>query len=348
MMTFLRAYMQWKRIWIFLIFITTGIPFFAQGLSVDFLSDWECGLKSPRGLGDFTSRGFVIEGWGVLGATLESVNAKEYAGIEPFLPYRSPKIFQNINTTTELGGKIHDFLEGHPNYALQIAVFFPTMWNEKITDPFYLLMGRPAKESDAVVSDVEAIGMAAQELNAIYCAPDESQHKVLIKALLQGETTPLKLEQRFCFYKTQMTGAGVDQSVGASLKGFIDLAGQGHAEAAFYVGDIYYRGLRVKADVGQAFIYYKQAADGASARAQHNVGIAYKKGEGVGVDLVEAFKYYKLAADQGLIEAQKSVSEAYGKGLGVKMDLVESFKYWSLFNGVHETRVWFGDGCAIL
>jgi len=348
MMTFLRAYMQWKRIWIFLIFSTTGIPFFAQGLSVDFLSDWECGLKSPRGLGDFTSRGFVIEGWRPLGGTLESVDREDYAGIEPFLPYRSPKIFQNMNTTTELGRKIHDFLERHPNYALQIGVFFPNMWNKEITDPFYLLMGRPAKESDAGVSDAGAIGVAAQELNAIYCARDEGQHKALITALLQGEATPLKLEQRFCFYKTQMTGAGVDQSVGASLKGFTDLAGQGHAEAAFYVGDIYYRGLRVKADAVQAFTYYKQAADGGSARAQHNVGIAYKKGEGVGVDLVEAFKYFKLAADQGLIEAQKNVAEAYGKGLGVKMDLVESFKYWNLSNEVHETRVWFGDGCAIL
>jgi hypothetical protein len=70
------------------------------------------------------------------------------------------------------------------------------------------------------------------------------------------------------------------------------------------------------------------AADQGHAEAQYNLGVMYYKGQGVPQDYAEAVKWYRLAADQGYAEAQYNLGVMYGKGQGVPQNYAEAY-VWS-------------------
>jgi len=62
----------------------------------------------------------------------------------------------------------------------------------------------------------------------------------------------------------------------------------------------YFKGLGVQKDYGEAFKWYRRAADQGLGVAQYNLGAMYAKGEAVTQDVVTAHLLYGLAATSGI------------------------------------------------
>lgn len=87
-------------------------------------------------------------------------------------------------------------------------------------------------------------------------------------------------------------------------------AQNGNAEAQYYLGTRYEAGLGVPQDLGQAIIWYQQAANGGNAEAQFKLGELYEQGRGVEKDGKQAFAWFSLAASNGNAQAKRRLAEA--------------------------------------
>ena len=83
------------------------------------------------------------------------------------------------------------------------------------------------------------------------------------------------------------------------------LAEQGHADAQFNLGQLFYVGQEgLLQDFVEAARWYRLAADQGHADAQESLGFMYQLGIFVRKDTTEAARWYRLAADQGHANAQ--------------------------------------------
>ncbi len=89
-------------------------------------------------------------------------------------------------------------------------------------------------------------------------------------------------------------------NLGTALKVWLTPAEGGDAEAQFYVGQIFEKGLGVPPDYPSAAQWYRRAAEQGYASAQINLGSLYETGRGVERDAQEALRWYRRAA--GLAE----------------------------------------------
>lgn len=85
-----------------------------------------------------------------------------------------------------------------------------------------------------------------------------------------------------------------------SLKIWLPQAEAGDAEAMYYVGQIYEKGLGTQPDFKNAADWYRKAADKGFSAAAANLGSFYEQGLGVDKNEVEALNWYRKAA--GLAE----------------------------------------------
>lgn len=81
-----------------------------------------------------------------------------------------------------------------------------------------------------------------------------------------------------------------------ALKIWLPKAQEGDPAAQTYVGEIYEKGLGVKADYELAFRWYQKAAAQGYSRAQINLGYLYEAGLGVPRDLTTAMNWYRRAS----------------------------------------------------
>jgi len=78
---------------------------------------------------------------------------------------------------------------------------------------------------------------------------------------------------------------------------WLETAEAGDAEAQYYVGEIYERGLGTDPDYAQAAAWYRRAAEQGHAQAQINLGFLYEKGlGGLEQDGRQALEWYRKAA----------------------------------------------------
>lgn len=84
-----------------------------------------------------------------------------------------------------------------------------------------------------------------------------------------------------------------------SMSQLLAEAKAGKAPAQFYLATHYKTGNAVKQDLGQAFLWFKKAADQGIPAAQLNVGQMYAKGAGTKKDLEQAKIYLMKAAKLG-------------------------------------------------
>ncbi len=81
-----------------------------------------------------------------------------------------------------------------------------------------------------------------------------------------------------------------------ALKTWQPKASEGDAEAQFYVGEIYEKGLGIAPDYDLAVVWYRKAAEQGNSSAMVNLGYLYEKGLGVPKDSVAALNWYRKAA----------------------------------------------------
>ena len=130
------------------------------------------------------------------------------------------------------------------------------------------------------------------------------------------------------------------------------LAEQGDVDAGIIVGNLYYHGLGVPQDYGEAAQWYRKAAEGnfgksqwakfeeplrtkaegkylrSKAEAQKLLGAMYQDGLGVPKDYAEAVKWYRKAAEQGDAPAQFELAELYKGVPGVRQDFAEVVRWY--------------------
>ena len=94
-----------------------------------------------------------------------------------------------------------------------------------------------------------------------------------------------------------------------ALKGFRELAFNGHAPSQDKIGWMYQNGWGVRKDYAQARIWYQKAAAQGNAYAQTSLGFLYHKGLGIPQDFDEALKWYRKAAAQGVQKAKDGITE---------------------------------------
>ena len=83
---------------------------------------------------------------------------------------------------------------------------------------------------------------------------------------------------------------------------------QGHAQAQFNLGCMYYEGDGIELDKKKALKYYTQSSKQGHAEAQYNLGCLYYGGDGIERDKGEAQKFWELAAAQGHQGAQNNLA----------------------------------------
>lgn len=113
-----------------------------------------------------------------------------------------------------------------------------------------------------------------------------------------------------------------------ALQCFLPLAQQGHIDAQYYVGYMYYKGLDMMTNHNIALQYFMPAAQQGHAKAQYYVGYIYYKGYfNCPHDYTKAIHWLKLAAEQNHLEAQGTLGEMYYFGQGVNQNYEEAFKW---------------------
>jgi len=123
-------------------------------------------------------------------------------------------------------------------------------------------------------------------------------------------------------------GVGVTQNEPEAIKWFRKAAEQNNADAQHDLGFCYSSGLGVGKDLVEAVKWYRKAAEQNNAAAQHDLGFCYENGQGVEKDEVEAVKWYRKAAEQNNPGAQNGLGICYYNGQGVAKDEVEAVKWY--------------------
>ncbi len=98
--------------------------------------------------------------------------------------------------------------------------------------------------------------------------------------------------------------AGWDEGVDAynrgdyamALREWRPLAEQGHANAQFNLGFMYYNGWGAPQDDAESVRWWRKAAEQGHAMAQNNLGTMYYNGRSVPQDYAQAHMWYDLAA----------------------------------------------------
>ncbi len=102
-----------------------------------------------------------------------------------------------------------------------------------------------------------------------------------------------------------------------AAKWYEKAAGNGHGEAAFYLGNLYAAGsIDLKQDYKLALKWYLEADSLGNIDALNNLGYLHDEGLGVRRDRVKARDYYTRAAEAGHAGAQMNLSAYYFEGLG--------------------------------
>jgi TPR repeat protein len=141
-----------------------------------------------------------------------------------------------------------------------------------------------------------------QTLLSLYGAymNDSSRAQRVLKKCADAGYRPAVLRFRFPeavrFYQNE-------QYEDALLR-FLELAERGSVESAYYAGRIYADGRgNLEADPVEAFVFFKQAAEGGYARAQYELALCYEKGSGVQTDSAQAALWHRKAAENGHMKA---------------------------------------------
>jgi len=107
-------------------------------------------------------------------------------------------------------------------------------------------------------------------------------------------------------------------------------AERGDALAQTKLGNMYYLGLGVLEDDGEAAKWFGKAADQGDPEAQVMLGTLYVLGTGVPQDYAEAARLFRMPAELGVGGAQFLLGMLYMHGTGVQEDSVVAYTWMEL------------------
>ena len=111
-------------------------------------------------------------------------------------------------------------------------------------------------------------------------------------------------------------------------KELLDKANNGDADAQYSIARAYQLGKRMKTDKQKSLKWYTKAADQGHLEAGYRLGLIYYKGiGGYKTDLSKAFKYISMAAKGNHKRSQAHMAKMYENGDGIRKDKTFS-DYW--------------------
>ena len=111
-----------------------------------------------------------------------------------------------------------------------------------------------------------------------------------------------------------------------ALKELRPLAEQGHPEAQYFVGYMYYKGQGVAQNGAEAVKWLRKAAEQGDVKAQLRLGMMFRLGLTVPKNYAEAEKWLLKATEQGDAKARYNLGLMYYRGEGVDQDEVEGLE----------------------
>ncbi|WP_411990955.1 tetratricopeptide repeat protein [Agarivorans sp. DSG3-1] len=108
------------------------------------------------------------------------------------------------------------------------------------------------------------------------------------------------------------------------------LADDGRAESAYWVGKVIARGVYQPADLEKAADYYKVASDSLHPSASRELGLLYYHGVYGEREFRKAQKMFEQAMQNGNSEGMWALARMYHYGRGVKQSYQKAFELFSL------------------
>ena len=102
----------------------------------------------------------------------------------------------------------------------------------------------------------------------------------------------------------------------------------GHSPAMNKLGNLYSNGIIIKANLNEAFKWYKLGAEHNNVNSCFNLASCYEFGSGVTENMTLAFKWYKKAAEMGHKDAQNNMGCFYEDGINGERDLNIAFDWF--------------------
>lgn len=138
------------------------------------------------------------------------------------------------------------------------------------------------------------------------------------------------LEAGYVLGLIYFNGLGVYKDAGQAFELFQLAADHGNAEALNSLGNCYYKGMGATKDIKRAAEYYQLAAEKGSANAQNNLALCCLNGTGLNKDEKRAVELFQLATNQGHLEAQFNLGSCYLNGTGITKDEKRGFELYQL------------------
>jgi TPR repeat protein len=118
-------------------------------------------------------------------------------------------------------------------------------------------------------------------------------------------------------------------------KWFLRAAGQGNAEAQFWLGVAYEQRWFGTTDFREAAKWYQKSAELGHPDAQAALGRMFESGDGVEQDYVAAAEWYRKAAEHvpdlgGAGQGRNNLGLLYKSGLGVPKDYVQAYMWFAV------------------
>ena len=164
--------------------------------------------------------------------------------------------------------------------------------------------------------------------------PRNAQDLQVVDCLLPGQVRQLGRQQTYVSRRRPVRTTALDCGIRGgeyvaydradyrtALHVWLEAAEGGDAQAQYYVGEIYERGLGTEPDYVRAAEWYRKAADQGFAQAQINLGFLYEKGLGVPQDARQALDWYRKATgvsgvimlDSEIESIRQELTEAHAK-----------------------------------
>jgi len=162
------------------------------------------------------------------------------------------------------------------------------------------LLWAPDDGSGAPRETAESRVDSADDLLVVDCLLPPKIRRLGRRATYLAARRPIRTTAVECRIRGGEHTAPDQANLGTALQVWLPAAQGGDAEAQYYVGQMFERGLGVEPDFAAAAEWYRQAADQGYSAAQIALGSLYESGRGLPQDGQEALRWYRRAA--GLAE----------------------------------------------
>lgn len=137
---------------------------------------------------------------------------------------------------------------------------------------------------------------SADELMVVDCLLPPKVRRLGRRATYLAARKPIRATAVECRIRGGEYTAPDQANLGTALKVWLPAAEEGDAEAQYYVGQMFERGLGVDPDFEAAAQWYLKASEQDYSAAQIALGSLYEAGRGVPQDSEEALRWYRRAA----------------------------------------------------